>query len=44
MVEYSHAEQARVVDEVAALLEGAVIVEWIADYAVLRAQARTCAG
>lgn len=44
LVEYGHAEQARVADEVAALPEGAVIPEWLADYAVLRDQARACAG
>ena len=42
MVEYSQAEQARVAAEVDALPEGAVIAEWLADYAVLRAQARAC--
>ena len=43
VVEYSRAEQARVAEEVAALPEGAVITEWLADYAVLREQARACA-
>lgn len=38
MVEYSRAEQARVAEEVAALPEGALIVGWLADYAVLRDQ------
>ena len=42
MVEYSRVEQARVAEEVAALPEGAVIAEWLADYAVLRDQARAC--
>lgn len=42
VVEYSRAELARVAAEVAALPEGAVIAEWLADYAVLRAQARAC--
>lgn len=42
VVAYSPAEQARVADEVAALADGAVIVEWLADYAVLREQARAC--
>ena len=42
VVEYSQAEQARVATEVAALPGGAVIAEWLADYAVLRAQARAC--
>lgn len=42
VVEYSRAEQARVADEVAALPEGALILDWLADYAVLRDQARAC--
>ena len=42
VVAYSRAEQARVAEEVAVLPEGAVIAEWLADYAVLRAQARAC--
>ena len=42
VVEYSEAEEARVAAEVAALPEGAVIVSWLADYAVLRDQARAC--
>ncbi|MGI3213398.1 MULTISPECIES: hypothetical protein [Roseovarius] len=41
---YSRAEQVRVAEELAALLEDAVIVEWLADYAVLRDQARACTG
>jgi hypothetical protein len=44
VVAYSEAEQAQVADEVAALPEGAVIVDWLADYAVLREQVRACAG
>ena len=43
VVEYSRAEQARVAEEVAALPEGALIPGWLADYAVLRDQARACA-
>ena len=42
MVVYSQAEQVRVAEEVAALPEETVIAEWLADYAVLRAQARAC--
>jgi len=42
VVEYSRAEQARVAAELAALPEGVVIAEWLADYAVLRDQARAC--
>jgi hypothetical protein len=43
VVEYSRDEQRRVADEVAALPDGSVIVDWLADYAVLRAQVRACA-
>lgn len=44
VVAYSRAEQARMADEVAALPEGSMIAEWLADYAVLRDQAQACAG
>ncbi|MBE0454120.1 MAG: hypothetical protein IBX58_10605 [Roseovarius sp.] len=40
---YSQAEQMRVAEDVAALPEGALIPDWLADYAVLREQARACA-
>ena len=43
VVTYREAEQARVAEEIAALPEGALIVAWLADYAVLRDQARACA-
>ena len=43
VVEYSQAEQARVAEEVATLPEGTLIPDWLADYAVLRDQARACA-
>ena len=42
VVEYSLAEQARVAEELATLPEGALIVTWLADYSVLRDQARAC--
>jgi len=42
VVAYSPAEQMRVAEEVAALPEGTLIVTWLADYAVLRDQARAC--
>ena len=42
VVEYSPAERARVAKEIATLPEGALIIEWLADYAVLRDQARLC--
>ena len=43
VVDYSRPEQTRVAEEVEALPEGALIVGWLADYAVLRDQARVCA-
>ena len=42
VVEYSRVEQVRVAEEVTALPEEALIPSWLADYAVLRDQARTC--
>ena len=42
VVEYSREEQRRVADEVEGLPEGSAIVEWLADYAVLRAQVHEC--
>jgi len=42
VVAYSRAEQLRLAEEVAALPESGLIVEWLADYAVLREQARVC--
>lgn len=42
VVDYSRPQQARVADEVAKLPEGSLIVGWLADYAVLREQARAC--
>jgi hypothetical protein len=42
VVDYSRAEQMQVAEEVAALPENARIVDWLADYAVLRAQLRVC--
>ena len=41
VVEYSRAEQVRVAVELAALPDGAKIIEWLADYAVLQDQARS---
>lgn len=43
VVEYGRAEQVRVAEEIAALPDGARIVDWLANYAVLRDQARACA-
>ena len=42
IVDFTMADQARAADEVEALLEGAVIVRMLGDYAVLRDQARAC--
>jgi hypothetical protein len=42
VVNYSRPQQARVADEVARLPEGALIIGWLADYAVLREQAQAC--
>lgn len=42
VVEYSPVKKLRVADEVAALPARAEIAEWLADYAVLQAQARAC--
>jgi hypothetical protein len=42
VVDYSREEQRRVAEEVETLPEGSAIVQWLADYAVLRAQLREC--
>ena len=42
VVKYTRSEQTRVAGEVVALPDVAVIAEWLADYAVLREQARAC--
>ena len=42
IVEYSRAEQVQVAEEVAALPENVLIVEWLADYAVLKEQVNAC--
>jgi hypothetical protein len=42
VVEYSPDEQSQVANEIAELPEGGAIVEWLMDYAVLRAQVRAC--
>ena len=42
VAEYSREEQVRAAEELALLPEGAVIVEMMADYAVMREQARGC--
>jgi hypothetical protein len=42
VVEYTTVDQARAVEEVEALPEGAIIVRMLSDYAVLRDQARAC--
>ncbi|MFT7596621.1 MAG: hypothetical protein ACI8R4_003957 [Paracoccaceae bacterium] len=40
--EYSQAEQAQVADEVATLSEDSVLIDWLADYSLLREQVRIC--
>jgi len=42
VVEYTRAAQALVAEELATMPEGAMIEDWLADYAVLRAQVRAC--
>ena len=42
VVEYSATEQARVSNEVESLPDDAVLINWLADYSVLREQARSC--
>ena len=42
VVPYSAADQARAAAEAAALPEGAVVVQMLSDYAVLRDQVRAC--
>lgn len=42
VVEYSRAEQQRAANEIDTLPEGAVIVGWLSDYAVLRDQVQMC--
>jgi len=44
VVEYSRAFQARAADELNLLPEGSAIVEMLADYSVMRDQARSCRG
>ena len=44
VVEYSRELQVRVAEELAMLPEGSVIADMLADYAVMREQARTCTG
>jgi hypothetical protein len=42
VVEYSAADQSRAATEIEALPEGAVVIQMMSDYAVLRDQARAC--
>jgi hypothetical protein len=44
VVEYSRAFQARAAEELGMLPDGSVIAEMMSDYAVMRDQARACAG
>jgi hypothetical protein len=43
-VEYSREFQVRAAEELALLPEGSAIAEMLADYAVMREQARACKG
>jgi hypothetical protein len=43
LVAYSQAEQSQVAREISALAEGALIISWLSDYAVLRDLAKICA-
>jgi len=42
VVDYSREFQARAANEVEALPDGGVLVDWMADYSVLREQVRLC--
>jgi hypothetical protein len=42
VAKYIQAEQAQAADEVATLSEDSVLVDWLADYSVLREQVRVC--
>lgn len=42
VVEYTREEQRRVAEEVKALPEGSVIVDWLSEYMILRGQLRAC--
>ena len=42
VVEYSREFQARAAEELAMLPEGSIIAEMLADYGVMREQARAC--
>jgi hypothetical protein len=42
ILHYSKDEKTLVADEVTALHEDAKIIDWLADYAVLREQVRSC--
>lgn len=42
VIEYSQAEQAQAADEVAALPKDSALIEWLADYSLLKEQARSC--
>jgi hypothetical protein len=44
VVEYSREVQARAAEEFVRMPEGSVVVEMMADYAVMRDQARACGG
>jgi hypothetical protein len=42
VVEYSQAEQVQAAGEIEALPDGAVLIDWLADYSLLRQQIGSC--
>ena len=42
IVEYNREEQALVATGIESLAEDAVLIDWLADYSLLREQASTC--
>jgi len=42
VVGYSQAEQVQAAGEIEALPDDAVLIDWLADYSVLRKQVRSC--
>ncbi len=42
VVEYSQAEQVQAADQVSTLSEDSVLIDWLADYSLLREQVRVC--
>jgi hypothetical protein len=42
VVKYNRAEQVKAANEIETLPDQAILADWLADYSVLREQARTC--